>query len=436
MPTRRDDIADLADIAGIPHVALDDDSLDALELVLAGALSTLPELPGVARDRETVLTDGENTPLAHLIPGSTPAVRTIRPFARGTGPEWDPEVRSRASDVRAALRRVAGDGRVLGVVVDQPPTRADLDALVTLVAEKVPAAVLCAIPVHRRRPRDGEADAAGLTRIGAVVASSLASVRPGLAIETIVLPFPTNSGLSVRDITVAYGASECVEISGLADEGDGHRVAGLARALERAVAEIYPDGIAEEVIHLRTRDRGRGAMVLFTGLSGSGKSTIARALAEDLRATTQRVVTLLDGDEVRRHLSTDLGFDRESRDRNIDRIAYVSALIADHGGIAIAAPIAPFAAARRAARDLVEAHGTFLLVHVDTPIEVCEARDRKGLYARARAGDIAEFTGISSPYEVPGDADVRIDTTTTDVAEATRLIRTELDRRLDDSASE
>ncbi len=175
---------------------------------------------------------------------------------------------------------------------------------------------------------------------------------------------------------------------------------------------------------------GPGAVVFFTGLSGSGKSTIARALADELADDGPRRVTLLDGDEVRQHLSRGLGFDAESREINIDRIAWVAALVAAHGGIAVAAPIAPFAAGRRNARALAEARGaTFLLVWVSTPLAVCEARDRKGLYARARAGEVADFTGISSPYEPPDDADVVIDTTDIGVPEAVRRIREALDDR-------
>ncbi len=176
--------------------------------------------------------------------------------------------------------------------------------------------------------------------------------------------------------------------------------------------------------------RPRGAVVLFSGLSGSGKSTIARALVEDLRDGGPREVTLLDGDEVRQHLSSELGFDEASRETNIRRIAWVASLIAAHGGIAVAAPIAPFASSRRYARELVGPRGVFLLVHVSTPLEVCEARDRKGLYARARAGLLPDFTGISSPYEVPDDADVVVDTSATSVDEAVRLVREALDRGL------
>ncbi len=193
----------------------------------------------------------------------------------------------------------------------------------------------------------------------------------------------------------------------------------------------YPPASAIEIRRARRAAEGPGAVVFFTGLSGSGKSTIARALADELADEGPRRVTLLDGDEVRQHLSRGLGFDRESREINVDRIAWVASLVAAHGGIAVAAPIAPFAAGRRNARALAEQHGAFLLVWVSTPLDVCESRDRKGLYARARAGEVADFTGISSPYEEPDDADVVIDTTAVDVPEAVRRIREALDARLE-----
>ena len=147
--------------------------------------------------------------------------------------------------------------------------------------------------------------------------------------------------------------------------------------------------------------RRAGAVVLLSGLSGSGKSTIARALADRIEDSGERRVSLLDGDEVRRLLSAGLGFDRESRELNVRRIGYVAALVAEHGGLAVCAPIAPFAAARADMRARAEAVGEFVLVHVATPLEVCEARDRKGLYAKARAGLVPEFTGISSPTRCP-----------------------------------
>jgi sulfate adenylyltransferase len=166
----------------------------------------------------------------------------------------------------------------------------------------------------------------------------------------------------------------------------------------------------------------RGAVVFLTGLSGSGKSTIAAALAADLRAAG-RSVTLIDGDELRRSVSADLGFDRAAREANIQRAAALALERARGGAVAITALIAPFERPRRLARQAVCAAGLpFVLVYVRTPLEVAEARDVKGLYARARAGEIADFTGISSPYEEPSDADVVIDTTETAVAEAVAAI--------------
>ncbi|MDN4477895.1 adenylyl-sulfate kinase [Demequina sp. SYSU T00039] len=154
--------------------------------------------------------------------------------------------------------------------------------------------------------------------------------------------------------------------------------------------------------------RGNGLVVLFTGLSGSGKSTIARQLTGRLRAETHQRVTLLDGDEVRAMLSSGLGFSRADRELNVRRIGWVASQLAAHGGIAICAPIAPYRSMRDEVRTMAERAGRFVLVHVATPLEVCEARDRKGLYAKARAGEIAEFTGISDPYEDPTDADVTV----------------------------
>jgi sulfate adenylyltransferase len=166
----------------------------------------------------------------------------------------------------------------------------------------------------------------------------------------------------------------------------------------------------------------RGFTVFFTGLSGAGKSTIADTLCATLRETLGRHVTLLDGDVVRRHLSSDLGFSRKERDRNVLRIGYVAAEITAHRGIAVCAPIAPYDEARREVRAMVESSGGFVLVYVATPLDVCERRDRKGLYARVRAGLLPHFTGISDPYEVPTDADVVIDTRTQSVDEATQAI--------------
>ncbi|WP_179380189.1 bifunctional sulfate adenylyltransferase/adenylylsulfate kinase [Jannaschia marina] len=154
----------------------------------------------------------------------------------------------------------------------------------------------------------------------------------------------------------------------------------------------------------------QGFTVFFTGLSGSGKSTIANAIMVKLMEMGGRPVTLLDGDVVRKHLSSELTFSKEHRDINIRRIGYVASEITKNGGIAICAPIAPYTATRRAAREMIEAFGAFVEVHVATSLEECERRDRKGLYKLARAGKIPEFTGISDPYEAPTEAELVVDT--------------------------
>jgi sulfate adenylyltransferase len=154
----------------------------------------------------------------------------------------------------------------------------------------------------------------------------------------------------------------------------------------------------------------QGLTVFLTGLSGAGKSTIANALMVKLLEMGGRPVTLLDGDLVRKHLSSELGFSKEHRDINIRRIGFVASEITKNGGIAICAPIAPYDAVRREVREMIEPLGGFILIHVATPLDVCEGRDRKGLYAKARRGIIKEFTGISDPYEDPTDADLAIDT--------------------------
>ncbi|MFM7445144.1 MAG: adenylyl-sulfate kinase, partial [Tabrizicola sp.] len=159
----------------------------------------------------------------------------------------------------------------------------------------------------------------------------------------------------------------------------------------------------------------QGFTVFFTGLSGSGKSTIANALMVKLMEMGGRPVTLLDGDVVRKHLSSELGFSKEHRDINIKRIGYVASEITKNGGIAICAPIAPYTATRRAVREMIEAYGAFVEVHVATSIEECERRDRKGLYKLAREGKIKEFTGISDPYEAPTNAELVVDTENVDV---------------------
>jgi sulfate adenylyltransferase len=153
-----------------------------------------------------------------------------------------------------------------------------------------------------------------------------------------------------------------------------------------------------------------GLALFLTGLSGAGKSTLASALGDRITAATGRPVTLLDGDAVRAYLSSELGFTREHRDLNVRRIGFVAAEVARHGGITICAAIAPYAAARAEVRHGVARFGNFVEVHVSTALSVCESRDVKGLYAKARAGMLSHFTGIDDPYEVPVDAELSIDT--------------------------
>ena len=161
--------------------------------------------------------------------------------------------------------------------------------------------------------------------------------------------------------------------------------------------------------------------MLFTGLSGSGKSTIARGVCDGIRRA-DRTVTLLDGDVVRRLLSKGLTFSREDRELNIRRIGYVASEITRHGGVAVCAPIAPYAAGRAEVRAMVEEFGDFFLVHVATPLEVCEARDPKGLYKKARAGELKGFTGIDDPYEAPLQPEVTIDAAATSPQDAAAAI--------------
>ncbi len=174
----------------------------------------------------------------------------------------------------------------------------------------------------------------------------------------------------------------------------------------------YSDDIAAIVDADQPGPERQGLVLFFTGLSGSGKSTVAQAVIDSLLEHGERTVTSLDGDVVRRNLSAGLTFSRQDRETNIRRIGWVAAEISRHGGVAVCSPIAPFDATRQDVRAMTTtAGGAFFLVHVATPLEECERRDRKGLYAKARRGEIPDFTGISSPYEVPADADLRIDTT-------------------------
>ncbi|MGA9747413.1 MAG: adenylyl-sulfate kinase [Nocardioides sp.] len=223
----------------------------------------------------------------------------------------------------------------------------------------------------------------------------------------------------------------------LASRGD----AEADHLLGQRVVEAYAPGpvmgvtgegdLDDDIATIVERDQpapgDQGLVVFFTGLSGSGKSTLARALHDLILESGERTVTSLDGDVVRRNLSAGLTFSKADRETNIRRIGWVAAEISRHGGVAICSPIAPFDETRQQVRALVDdAGGAFVLVHVSTPLAECERRDRKGLYAKARAGEIPEFTGISSPYEEPADADVRVDTTGRTIEDALEDVLTHL----------
>lgn len=229
--------------------------------------------------------------------------------------------------------------------------------------------------------------------------------------------------LRVADLVADTGHTADVVAVPLASHGDAAADAALRSQVVAnyagpdRVVDLPPGGVptpavADIVRADRPAPDEQGLVIFFTGLSGSGKSTLAQALMDRLLEHGGRSLTSLDGDVVRRNLSAGLTFSKEDRETNIRRIGWVAAEIARHGGVAVCSPIAPFDATRQQVRQYVaDAGGAFFLVHVATPLEECERRDRKGLYAKARRGEIPEFTGISSPYEEPGDADVRVDTT-------------------------
>lgn len=218
----------------------------------------------------------------------------------------------------------------------------------------------------------------------------------------------------VQEKAQYYPANEVPEGATVLDISGTELRRRLREGLEIPEWFSFPEVVAE----LRRTSPPRsqqGFTVFFTGLSGSGKSTIANALMVKLMEMGGRPVTVLDGDVVRKHLSSELGFSKEHRDLNIKRIGYVASEITKNGGIAICAPIAPYNATRRIVREMIEQYGAFIEVHVATSVEECERRDRKGLYKLAREGKIKEFTGISDPYEAPEKPELRVDTQDVDV---------------------
>jgi sulfate adenylyltransferase len=419
-----------------------------------------------------LLHDPEGTPLAVLdITSRTPSpagsglLRLSGPVTANRPPEHGPFRRLRLTPAQA--REVLGEGPVLGFATRDPLNSRQIgqlrhlagqlrarilllpliagpaglvqrpEALIraTLAATaSLPASTLV-VPVPLAPRGGGPSDelAARAVVAAAYGASHLFTDEPGAQAGPVpgnTVPGNTVPGNTVPGNTVPGAAIQMVsagewaydpaaevwrplsliesgtERTGLADG----ELADLLDTGTGVPSWFMPPAVARELRRARPPRSERGFVLFLTGLSGSGKSTIARDLADVLAERGDRRVSLLDGDMVRRLLSAGLTFSRADRDLNIARIGYVAAEVARHGGIAICAPIAPFAAARQRVREMVSEAADFLLIYVATPVEVCEARDRKGLYAKARAGLIDHFTGVSDPYEEPADADLVIDT--------------------------
>jgi sulfate adenylyltransferase len=260
-----------------------------------------------------------------------------------------------------------------------------------------------------------------MTEDGPPVGDGLGRSDTGLA-EAAVIPTVRAGDWAYDPRAEVWRPLSLIEAGTEMEDLSGDQLGDLLDAGSEIPAWFTPAAVARELRRVRRPRSERGLVLFLTGLSGSGKSTIARDLSDVLSERGDRQVSLLDGDLVRQLLSAGLSFSRADRDLNIARIGYVAAEIARHGGIAICAPIAPFAAARTRVRQMVSEVGDFFLIHVATPVEVCEARDRKGLYAKARAGIITQFTGISDPYEEPADAELVLDTSVMTRAETVTAV--------------
>jgi sulfate adenylyltransferase len=383
--------------------------LEVAELALSGALDHLPlALAGLAPAIEAevevgqrvVLEDAEGLPVATLerpAEGGPPRFGPLRPFSHGPArSSRRTPAKVRAELLALRVRRVPVG--VIAVPVSSLLSASMVDAVLAQ-AEASDQALLWLAVFGAGRPTALPPEA--LWRAVRAVADDarsdgVRSVAVGVAVP---LNDPVQDEAVLAAVAKAYGATDVFvpEVSGLPGP---HPI--FARERERAVPPPHR----------------RGVTIFFTGLSGSGKSTVAKALADRFAERSERTVSLLDGDEVRRLLSAGLGFSRADRDLNVRRIGYVATEVCRHGGLAICAPIAPFAEARGQVRAAIEEVGDFVLVHVSTPLAECERRDRKGLYAKARQGLIPDFTGISSPYEVPVDAELRLDTSRLPVSRA------------------
>lgn len=238
-----------------------------------------------------------------------------------------------------------------------------------------------------------------------------------------MIPFHELVYVKERD---AYVQEDQIEENETVLKLSGTEFRRILKAGEEVPAWFSYPGIIDELRKTFPAREKQGLAIFFTGLSGAGKSSIANALLIKLMEISHRSITLLDGDLVRKNLSSELGFSKEHRDLNILRIGYVASEIVKHGGIAICAPIAPYRLTRRSVRERVSEFGGFIEVYISTPLNVCEERDRKGLYKKARAGVIKEFTGISDPYEVPENPDIIINTVEYSIEAAVFLILNKL----------
>lgn len=407
--------------------------------------------------RTLILTDPEGAPLATMdvvetYPTADGAIGVggpVRAYGDGRHGSFH-RLRYPPDQVRSALP----GGRVLGVIADRPLHRPQL-AQIAHAARTISAHLLVLIPTAE--PGPGGFPPESLVRAvlaaadrmpnATIVAVPLAShhdeIRDALLRARVASNYGATHLLSTSDAMISGGGLRVLVPRELAyDTRDGQwrssdDIAPRYRRLAMTHAEIdelldegsqlpewhTPPSVARELTRQRPPRRTRGLVLFFTGLSGSGKSTVARGVADSLLETGERSVTFLDGDVVRRELSAGLTFSKADRDLNIRRIGWVAAEVARHGGLAICCPIAPYAAGRAAARSQARAAGGgFVLVHVSTPLATCEQRDRKGLYAKARAGLLTGMTGIDDPYEEPTDADLVVDTSEMSVDNAVQLV--------------
>jgi sulfate adenylyltransferase len=311
-------------------------------------------------------------------------------------------------------------------VVTRP--EALIRAVLAAAANLPPGTMVIPVPLAARGPQSGvgpERELASRAMVAAAYGASHLMIDGAMAAAAtgadVAIPVVQGGDWAYDRVAEVWRPLALIDAGTEQEDLSPGELGDLLDAGAEVPAWFTPPAVAAELRRARPPRAHRGFVLFLTGLSGSGKSTIARNLADVLAERGDRRVSVLDGDLVRRLLSAGLTFSRADRDLNIARIGFVAAEVARHGGIAICAPIAPYAAARARVRQMVSEVGDFLLIHVATPLEVCEARDRKGLYAKARAG-LIELTGISDPYEEPLDADLTIDTSTMTREQATEKV--------------